>query len=673
VDSAPTRPDWAEPPGSGTTGRAWHDPAVRGDPRWAWPAVGAIAVGAGLAYGWATDHGDLQLYYAAAVRTMSTSWRAFGYGSFDPTGTVTLDKLPGSFWVQALTVRVAGLSTASLIAPQVAAGVLTVLVMFLAVRASAGARAGVVAAAITAAVPATAVASRGNTADAICVLLLVVAAAIVVRAIASGRLRTLLLAGLIVGLAFQAKMIEAWAVGPAFGLAYAVAAPGQLGRRLARLVLAGVVTVVVSLSWMTVVSLVPAGSRPYVDGSRHNSVYEQVFDYNAAARFGSGPGFGLDGRGAPGGPAPTATATMATATATTTATTTTATTTASGATTASTSPAADRSAPGAVRLVAGPLGRIAGWLLPVAFVAAIGLLIARRRQPRTDPVRAAAILWGTWLVTFAAVFSGARVVLPYYLIALTPPVAALCAIGLRTLYRSMSMSTSASRAVPATVAAVAFAAAAVTIGFLAVSTPSWFVAVAGASLAVGAAILSVAVRGRSAAIAGTAFVLLLVPPAVATIALVAADGGSYDAPLSVHGTLAHPVHVGPAAAAYGGVIRPDMDATAWRELDARRTAYAPSLAGSGRFAVFTSAEASSWVLAGLPAVPIGGYTGFVDAPSLDAMGAMLSRHEIRFAIVPGPADPRAADARIRLIESRCVPVVGGLGPRPAGPRTYVCG
>ena len=59
----------------------------------------------------------------------------------------------------------------------------------------------------------------------------------------------------------------------------------------------------------------------------------------------------------------------------------------------------------------GEVGRDAGWLLPVALVAMIGLLIARRHRPRTDIVRAAVIVWGVWLITFTVLFSRAAVVL----------------------------------------------------------------------------------------------------------------------------------------------------------------------------------------------------------------------------------------------------------------------
>jgi 4-amino-4-deoxy-L-arabinose transferase-like glycosyltransferase len=64
----------------------------------AWPrrtAVLVIAALAGLAYGWQANRDTLEIYYAAAVRSMSMSWHNFLFASFDPDGTITLDKLPG--------------------------------------------------------------------------------------------------------------------------------------------------------------------------------------------------------------------------------------------------------------------------------------------------------------------------------------------------------------------------------------------------------------------------------------------------------------------------------------------------------------------------------------------------------------------------------------------------
>jgi 4-amino-4-deoxy-L-arabinose transferase-like glycosyltransferase len=55
--------------------------------------------------GWAND------YYSAAVRSMSTNWHAFLYGSFDSSGVMTVDKPPLALWVQAGSARIFGYSS----------------------------------------------------------------------------------------------------------------------------------------------------------------------------------------------------------------------------------------------------------------------------------------------------------------------------------------------------------------------------------------------------------------------------------------------------------------------------------------------------------------------------------------------------------------------------------
>ncbi|MCZ0985773.1 glycosyltransferase family 39 protein [Streptomyces diastatochromogenes] len=85
--------------------------------------------------------------------------------------------------------------------------------------------AGLLAAAFLALTPVTVGLGRSVTEDAPFVLLLLLAAEATWRATAHARPRTLLLAAAWVGLAFQCKMLEAWAVLPALTVTYAVAAP----------------------------------------------------------------------------------------------------------------------------------------------------------------------------------------------------------------------------------------------------------------------------------------------------------------------------------------------------------------------------------------------------------------------------------------------------------------
>ena len=365
----------------------WRSPEDQ--PGWARPALLGLTVVAGFLYAWNAT-GNLEIYYAAAVRSMSMSWHDFVFASFDPAGTISVDKLPGAFWVQALSVRVFGLHAWAIVAPQVAEGMASVLVLYRVVRRLSGPLAGIVAAAVLVLSPATVLLNRGNVPDTLMVLLLLLAADATVSAIVSGRLRSLIVAGILVGLAFQAKMIEAWLVLPALALAYLVGARDALGRRLAQLAAAGAVVAAVSLSWMVLVSAWPATDRPYVDGSSTNSIFSQVFVYN---------GFGRLDQASPNQLL----------------------TKAIGLELGSTPP-------GWHRLLSGANGRDTAWLIPAALVALVACLLSRRR--RNGLLRAATAMWGTWLVVLLVVFSASTTINPYYTAALSPAIGALVGMGL---------------------------------------------------------------------------------------------------------------------------------------------------------------------------------------------------------------------------------------------------
>ncbi len=266
--------------------RFWRSPADQ--PRWARPALLIVTALAGLAYAWRFDQAYLEPFYGGAARSMAMNLHNFVYGAADPWGTVSVDKLPGALWFQALSLRIFGFHVWALVLPQVVEGMLTVLVLYRAVRRVAGAGAGLVAAVVLAGSPVVILLDRGNISDSLLILLLVLAADATIRACQTGRLRSLLWAGALVGFAFQAKMLQAWIVLPALFLAYLVAAPAaSFLRRVWHVATATLVVAVVSLSYMSAVSLVPQSSRPYVDGSCNDSLFNQVFSYNGFSRLGS--------------------------------------------------------------------------------------------------------------------------------------------------------------------------------------------------------------------------------------------------------------------------------------------------------------------------------------------------------------------------------------------------
>jgi len=123
----------AEPgPSGGGWRMPWRSPA--GQPGWARPALLMITAVALVVHGWDVHRMQLHLYYETAVKSMSSNWTAFLYGTVDPAATLTMDKVPGVFWVQALSARLFGFSSWSVLLPQLLAGAVTILVLYRVVR-----------------------------------------------------------------------------------------------------------------------------------------------------------------------------------------------------------------------------------------------------------------------------------------------------------------------------------------------------------------------------------------------------------------------------------------------------------------------------------------------------------------------------------------------------------
>jgi hypothetical protein len=88
------------------------------------------------------------------------------------------------------------------------------------------------------------------------------------------------------------------------------------------------------------------------------------------------------------------------------------------------------------RLFGGEFGFEIGWLLPAALVATVLVVLSRGRAPRTDLVRAGAILFGGWLIVDGLVLSFMHgSIHPYYCLSIAPPVAAMFALGVHELWR----------------------------------------------------------------------------------------------------------------------------------------------------------------------------------------------------------------------------------------------
>ena len=158
----------------------------------------------------ATGYGNL--FYAAAAEAGSHSWSAWFFGSLDANNFITVDKPPASLWITGLSVRLFGMNSWSVLAPQALMGAASVAVLYATVRrafadAGEGSMAGLLAGAALACTPGAALIFRFNNPDALLVLVLTVAGYCLIRAVESASWRWLALVGFAMGAAFLTKML----------------------------------------------------------------------------------------------------------------------------------------------------------------------------------------------------------------------------------------------------------------------------------------------------------------------------------------------------------------------------------------------------------------------------------------------------------------------------------
>lgn len=347
-----------------------------------WP-IGLVVLGIGafLLTAWGVA-ASMSEYYAAIALSMSQSWSNFFFGAFDPAGTVTLDKIPGSFWIPALAVKVFGFSPAAVIVPNALAAVGAALIVALTARRLVGTGTGLLAGAVVATTPILVAVARSNQPESFFVLALALVVWAAVRAVERASLGWYIVAGLMIALAFQTYMLEAWAVWPALAAAY-LCTRQSWWRRLWHSFVAGAISLAASVVWVAVVWAVPASARPYVGGTNGNNPWEMVFGYNGLGRFSA--------------------------------------TTSDDGAYRSFTPAFS-GAPGPLRLFNEQLAGQIAWLIPAALVAVVVLIVLRWRLPIV-------VFLGGWLLTDAVMFSAVAGMHQFYTASLAIPLALLIAVA----------------------------------------------------------------------------------------------------------------------------------------------------------------------------------------------------------------------------------------------------
>ncbi|MCX4097873.1 ArnT family glycosyltransferase [Nocardia sp. alder85J] len=591
---------------------------IGAEPRWARTGLAALLGATAVLYLWGLrGAGWANPYYAAAVQAGTRSWKALLFAALDPGNAITVDKPPAALWLMALSGRIFGFGSWSMLLPQALLGVATVALLYATVRRCSGPAAGLLAGAALALTPVAALMFRYNNPDALLTLLVVLAAYGVVRALGSPGTRWwspatgwLVLAGAAVGLGFLTKMMQAFLVLPGLALAVLVAAPGGLVVRLARLLTAGVAVVVAAGWYVALVELWPADARPYIGGSTDNSLWELAVDYNGLGRvFGHHAGHPA----ATGQSAPQAQWHAG---------------------------AMSGGGPGLTRLLRDGLATEFGWLLPVAVLGLLAGLWLTRRRPRTDADRAGLLLWGGWLLGAGAVLSFMKQSFhTYYTVELAPAVAALAGVGVVLLWRARDRS-----AARLTLAAMTVTGAAWVFVLLG-HTPHWVpwlrwillivAAAAAVALVPGGSIRgdasavrgsddSARRRGRGLApvIAGAAVLSVLAGPAVYTVRTVGLP------------------HIG--GSPYSGPFRPDARGRTMAAEAPQLDALLAGVTGSrwAAAAVGSSDVSSIELRTGASLLAIGGFSGRDGSPTLPQFRQYVDDGAVRYFLNRPPSPDR---------------------------------
>jgi 4-amino-4-deoxy-L-arabinose transferase-like glycosyltransferase len=600
------------------------------------PLAATLAVAAFLRLYDLTAAGFGNQYYAATVKSMTTSLAAFLYGSFDPGLFVSVDKPAPGLWPQAIAARLFGFSSLTLFLPQAICGVLSVAVLYAIVRRAHGALAGTLAALALAVAPIAVAVDRNNTMDAELVLVLLIAVWFALRALETGP-RALLAAAALVGAGFAIKMGQAYLAAPAIVVTYAIAARPRLVIRLAHAAAASFAIVAVSAIWIALVDLTPAASRPWVGSSPTNSALELALGHNGLDRLPQEILFWrLPSRagGVPAalpaapGPGPLPLAPVA--------------------------PGADEAGErGPLRLFNDQLGGQISWYLPLALIGAAAAFAREPRRPLVTRARSSVLLWLVWLIPAAVLFSWSGIFHRYYLVMLAPPLAALVGAGAPALV-ALARGSVVWRAL-AVGAAVLTAATHVTI-----VTRSDYATWTGAAAAAGALALVIAtldIRARDIAAALAAAALFAGPVAWSATTLVGFDAGlPYAGP-----QLLPRAGVRPPFAPVGQAVPPRsplLEFLLSEHRDERWIAAAPS--------VMTAAPLM--LRADVAVMALGGFSGGDPIVNDASLERLVRRGDVRFVVTD--QRPMRADLE-RWVRLRCVPVPpqrygGAPGPSPQG-------
>jgi 4-amino-4-deoxy-L-arabinose transferase-like glycosyltransferase len=624
--------------------------------------AGVLALSCALEFKDLSQNGFANVYYSAAVKSMLRSFHNFFFVSFDPGGLVSVDKPPLGLWLETLSAKIFGFAPLPLLIPEGICAVLAVAAIYFIVAARFGALAGLLSALALAVFPSFVAVGRDNTLDSLLILLMLLACGLALRAIESGRTRTLVLSALVVGVAFNTKSLAALLCVPGIGVGYLVFAPGSVRRRIGQLALAGAVLLVVAASWSLAVELIPASQRPYVGGSTNNSEFQLEFGYNGFGRVGGQAG----GPGTLPPSAVTDVPVIRTANATAANPVARAADVATKAAAKTTGPVRrtmpipfpEPATPSPVRIFRVGLGDQAGWVVPLAVIGMLAILcvLPGRRDRRTG----AWFVLGGWFAAELAVLDFSKgIVHPYYASALGPGLAAMAGAGAAAIVWLVRRDDARKSLVGIGLAVLATAATAlVELRLIDREDYPHYWRLPLLVLCVAGLVALALWRRRAGWIVAGLVLVLLVAPGLYSHTV-------WDAP--VDGTF-------PTAGPYNDAGYGFIDvAPGGVKLNKAMAAYLRTHDATKRFTVLTESSDSSspLILLGVHAAAMGGYNTTDPALSADGLATLVADGEARYVALGGSYWDRGGNTAITAARLVCQPIAqASWDPAQASSREF---
>ena len=247
----------------------------------------ALLVGAGaliLGFWRLTLNGLGNAYYTAADISGADSMRNLFFAAFDRTGIMAVDKPPLGLVPPAAAVRLFGVSTWTVLGPQVVMFAVGIFIFHTALRSWFNRRVAVVASIVLLATPIDVAVARSNNPDELLVLLTIIGLVLTVESLRRDTFRWVVAAAVALGLAFTTKQLQAVVAVPAVLIGLTFLSAGTWKRRLLRPAVFVVVSAVSCLAWIEAVDHINPARRPYVANSTNDTEFRLAFGFNGAHR-----------------------------------------------------------------------------------------------------------------------------------------------------------------------------------------------------------------------------------------------------------------------------------------------------------------------------------------------------------------------------------------------------